>query len=106
MNIIEERCYILLASVTPVEYFVLYETEGLALQSEALGQPLGYFATEFGQLNAVISLWRYESFEDRRIRRSKLASNANWQAFLAKLRPMISQMSNRLLVPAPFSVLR
>lgn len=103
MAIIEERCYVLNTSTTPADYLKLYEQEGLAVQSEALGMPLGYFATETGELNAVVSLWRYESFEDRQARRSKLATQQAWQDYLAKVRPLISTMSTRLLTPAAFS---
>lgn len=106
MPIIEERCYILDTAVTPDEYLKLYEAEGLTVQSEALGPPLGYFCTETGRLNAVVSLWRYESFEDRQARRANLGSRKAWQDYLAKVRPMIRQMNNRLLTPAHFSALR
>lgn len=106
MAIIEERCYVLHTSVTPADYLKLYEAEGLAVQSESLGSPLGYFATETGELNAVVSLWRYESFEDRQARRAKLASQQAWKDYLAKVRPMIGSMSNRLLSPAAFSALK
>lgn len=106
MAIIEERCYVLNTSATPADYLKLYELEGLIVQSEALGTPLGYFATETDELNAVVSLWRYESFEDRQARRAKLAGQPAWQAYLAKVRPMISTMRNRLLAPAGFSALR
>jgi hypothetical protein len=106
MAIIEQRCYVLHASATPADYLKLYEAEGLAIQGKALGSPLGYFATETGELNAVVSLWRYESFEDRQARRAALASQQDWKDFLSKVRPMISSMSNRLLSPAAFSALK
>jgi len=106
MPIIEERCYMLATDVTPNDYLKLYEAEGLAVQSEELGAPLGYFATETGRLNTVVSLWRYESFEDRQTRRANLAARVEWQGYLAKVRPMIKQMDNRLLTPAQFSKLR
>lgn len=103
MAVIEERCYVLHTQYGPKDYFDIYEEMGRKLQVETLGGLLGYYATEVGELNALVSLWRYDSFEDRQKRRAQLAAIPEWHAFLARVRPMIRTMNNRLLTPAAFS---
>lgn len=104
--IVEERCYVLRMPYGPSDYLALYEAEGLEVQRTILGRLLGYFQTEVGGLNTMVHLWGYESFEDRMLRRSALAADPAWQSYLARIRPMIESMSNRLLLPATFSPIR
>jgi hypothetical protein len=100
--IVEMREYTLYAGKVP-EYLKLYESEGLAIQREILGQLVGYYATEVGPaVNQVVHLWAYDSFEDRLERRAKLAEHPGWQAYLQKMRPMLVAQSSRLMRPAPF----
>jgi hypothetical protein len=100
--IVEMREYTLQAGKVP-EYFRLYESEGLAIQREVLGRMVGYYATEIGPaVNQVVHLWAYESFEDREARRRALAEDPGWQAYVAKIRPMLVSQCNRLMRPAPF----
>ncbi|KPQ05402.1 MAG: NIPSNAP protein [Rhodobacteraceae bacterium HLUCCA12] len=98
--LVEERCYVLHPTYSPADYLKVYRSHGYALQSEILGGLQGYFTTEVGQLNAIVSLWEYESFESRQERRARLASEPGWQDYLEKVRPMIAQMSNRLMLRA------
>ncbi|WP_038216566.1 NIPSNAP family protein [Xenophilus azovorans] len=105
--LIEERCYVLHAEHTPAMYLDLYRRSGaLDLQVKTLGRLLGYFVTEIGELNAVVHLWGYDSFEERVRRRAALAGEPLWQDYLVKIRPMLKSMNNRLLVPADFSPIR
>jgi hypothetical protein len=100
--IVEERIYTLAIGKAP-EYLALYEAEGLATQKPILGRMLGYFYTEFGPLNQIIHLWAYEDLADRARRRAELAAHPAWQAYLAKIRPLIVSQENKLLTPAPFA---
>jgi NIPSNAP len=104
--IVEERCYVLRMPHGPGDYLALYEAEGLAVQRAALGRLLGYFHTEVGELNTMVHLWGYDSYDDRAARRAALAADPAWQRYLVRIRPMIESMTNRLLVPAPFSPIR
>lgn len=106
MSIIEQRLYVLKPLHGPPEWFRIYEEQGLRPQTEILGDLIGYFAVEVGELNAVTSLWRYESFEQRLARRAVLAADPRWLAFMAAIRPMLARMENRLLTPAPFSPIK
>ncbi|MFM6991827.1 MAG: NIPSNAP family protein [Rhodoferax sp.] len=95
--LIEERCYVLHATSSPQEFLEAYKTLGQEVQTKTLGGLVGYYVTEVGELNAIVSLWRYESFEDRQTRRAELAKNPQWHAYLAKVRPMLKSMNNRLM---------
>ena len=101
--LVEERCYVLRMPYGPQDYLKLYEAEGLAIQRATLGNLLGYFHTEVGELNTMVHLWGYESYEDRVRRRAALALDAGWLRYLDRVRPLIASMSNRLLVPTSFS---
>ena len=100
--IVEERIYTLEVGKVP-EYLRLYEQEGLPIQLPILGNLVGYYSSEIGDLNLIVHLWGYESFEERTRRRAELMSNEGWKAYIAKVRPWILRQENRILVPAPFS---
>jgi hypothetical protein len=105
--LVEERVYVLQPEASPAMYFEAYKrTGGLELQTRILGQLLGFFTTEVGELNSVVHLWGYESFEERSRRRALLAVEPVWQAYLSEVKPMLKSMSNRILVPADFSPIR
>jgi hypothetical protein len=96
--LIEERCYVLNATSSPADFMAAYRRSGgMELQTRILGGLVGYYATEVGELNAIVSIWRYESFEERMRRRAELAAESGWQSYLAEVRPMIKSMSNRLM---------
>jgi hypothetical protein len=104
--LIEERCYVLRMPHGPDDYLRLYEAEGLATQRAMLGNLIGYFHTEVGELNTMVHLWGYDSYEERARRRALLGADAGWLRYLNRIRPMIASMSNRILVPTSFSPLR
>jgi hypothetical protein len=95
--IYEERCYVLHPTSSVNDYMEVFRRDGLEVQKETLGGLVGYFTTEVGELNAIVSLWAYDSFEERQKRRAALAAKPAWQNYLTQVRPMISSMSNRLL---------
>lgn len=84
----------------------LYADEGIAIQQELLGGLVGVFTTDVGALSTYTSLWRYDSLGDREARRARLQADERWQAFLAKIQPLIHTQHNRILVPTSFSPLR
>lgn len=103
--IVEMRTY----SLTPGsvgKWLRLYEEKGLHVHKEILGKLIGYFHTEIGDVNEVIHMWGYESFEDRQQRRAQLAKNANWQAFLVDALPILRTQQIKLLNCATFSPIR
>lgn len=103
--IVDERTYTIHIGKIPA-YLKLYQEEGLEIQKKTLGNLIGYFVTEVGQLSTVVHLWAYDSMEDRAKRRAELAANPAWQAYLAKMQPLVTAMENRILTPTAFSPLR
>jgi hypothetical protein len=103
--IVEQRIYELKPG-TLHEFLRVYEAEGLSLQTEALGQLLGYFITEVGELNRVVQLWGFDSFEDRLTRRAALSANPQWRGFLGKVVSFVVDQRSQLLTPATFSPIR
>jgi hypothetical protein len=80
-------------------YLDAYRDVGFALQQRYLGNPLGWYITDGGPLSQVTSLWQYQGHEDRAHRRTKLAADAQWRAYLARVSPLFEAMENRFLVP-------
>jgi hypothetical protein len=103
--IIDERTYTIHIGKIP-DYLKLYQAEGLEIQKRTLGNLIGYFVTEIGTLSTVVHLWAYDSMEDRAQRRATLAKDPAWQAYLAKMQPLVTAMENRILAPTSFSPLR
>jgi hypothetical protein len=103
--IVEQRDYHVTTGKLP-ELVRLYETEGIELQQSYLGGFVGAFTTDIGALSTYTSLWRYDDYAQREERRGKLQADPQWQAFLARIQPLIHTQQNRILVPTAFSPLR
>lgn len=85
------------------EWLAYYEKQGLPVQQKHLGEPLGFFASDIGELNEVVHMWGYASYEDREARRANLFRDPDWRTYLANQPPVILSQSSRVLVPASFS---
>lgn len=103
--IVEQRTYQLKPGAMH-EFLSAYQAEGLALQSAALGNLLGYFVSEIGELNRVIQLWGFDSFEERGRRRAALSASSNWREFLGRVGHLVVLQHSELLTPAPFSPIK
>ena len=88
------------------ELVALYESEGIAIQREILGNLLGWFTTDVGALSTVVSMWGYDSAAEREERRVRLGQSERWQQFLPKIQPLIHTQQNRILKPTSFSPIR
>ena len=103
--IVEERSYHIVTGKVP-DYLRLYEDEGLPIQVEILGRMIGYFTVDIGEPSTVVHLWAYDSYAERERRRAELAAHPGWQAYVAKVQPLIHTQQNRVLVPTSFSPIR
>ena len=103
--IVEERTYHVFTGKLP-ELVGLYEREGTQIQQRILGNLIGAFTVDIGELSSIVQLWGYESFAERERRRAELQADEGWKAFLAKLQPLIHTQWNRILVPTSFSPIR
>ncbi len=57
--IVEERCYTVKPGTVHV-YYQDYQPRGLEIQTRILGNLIGYFHTEIGEINQIVHLWGYE----------------------------------------------
>jgi hypothetical protein len=83
-----------------------YAQEGIEIQKEVLGDLIGWFTTDVGELSTVVSMWRYSNFADREERRAALKADPRWPGFMAKIQPLIHTQRNRILIPTSFSPLQ
>jgi hypothetical protein len=100
--IVEERIYTCHPGKAP-QYVAMYTAEGFAIQRPILGNLVGYFTTELGELNQVVHMWAYQDLADRATRRAQLAADPRWKAYIAKVQPLVLKQENKILVPAAFS---
>ncbi len=103
--LVEERIYRMQIGRIP-EFFRIYEEHGLAVQTKILGNMVGYFYTEIGDLNHIIHMWGYKSLDDRAKRRARLAKSKQWHVFLKAAAGIVLTQQNRILIPAPFSPIK
>jgi hypothetical protein len=103
--IVEERTYTVKPG-TVRQYYEDYQPRGLEIQARILGNLIGYFHTEIGELNKIVQLWGYDSLAERERRRAALFQDPDWLAYLQQSPDIIVAMESRILVPAPFSPIR
>ncbi|MHB2167990.1 NIPSNAP family protein [Alsobacter sp. R-9] len=102
--IVEKRTYTLRPG-TMAEFLAIYEAEGLPIHTKYLTM-LGYFTSDIGPQNQVITLWSFDSMADREERRARLYADPAWLAVLAKTVPMVQAAENVILKPTRFSPIR
>ena len=96
MSFVEMRVYELKPG-TANACVARYLEEGFAIQKSHLGEPVGYYVSEVGDLNQVIHMWRYQSFEERTEKRQALFSDPAWLEYVAKVGPMLLNQRNVIL---------
>jgi hypothetical protein len=84
------------------EYLRLYEAEGLEVQQRILGRMVGYYTSELGELNQIVHLWAYEDLNERAERRAALLRDSQWQAYIAKMLPLLQRQHSQILTPTSF----
>lgn len=99
--IVEQRTYDIVPGRVP-EYVSLYERLGVRVQVSYLGCLLGYYHSEFGDLNQITHLWRYEDLADRAARRTRLFADPEWLEFFNGVLPIIVKQRSVLLNPLGF----
>ena len=98
---IEERMYRLKIGAVP-EYCKLYQELAMHVQLRHLPHMLGYYYTEVGDLNMMVHMWAYDSLDQREKCRAALQADPDWQAYLAKCRPLMETQETRIMKAAPF----
>mgnify|MGYP000884754241 CR=1 FL=1 len=90
------------------DWLALYQSDALAVQTDHLGQLIGFFFTEIGVVNQVVHIWAYESLDDRLVRRARMAQDERWQTFSRKNRELaaVERLESVLMRPTAFSPLQ
>ncbi len=95
--IVEMRTYQCLPGTVPQ----FEERFGAALHIREKFSPLGgFFHTEVGDLNKVIHIWPYESFEARTKVREAATQAEGWPP---ATREFVTDQQSEIFIPAPFS---
>jgi len=82
------------------EYLEVARTIGRPVRGQDYGINCGYWTSEFGSLNQIWHLWRYESFEERARLREALSKNERWnKEYVPAIRPLMQRQDIRLLNP-------
>ena len=97
--IVEERNYLLVPGAAD-RYLDAWHRLGREPQVRQLGDPLGVYRVEIGELNTLVYLWGYGDLADRARRRGRLAVDADFAVFRAEVRGLLVTQSNRILVSA------
>ena len=89
-------------------WLALYQRHALAGQSEHLGNLVGFFTSEFGEVNQVVHLWGYASLDERMQRRTAMAADPRWAEFSKRNRELgaVLRLQSRLMRPTGFSPLQ
>ena len=97
--VIDHRTYTL--HIGTVSTFMdLFEKEGLEPQVRILGNFMGLFRTEIGNINQIIMMFGFEDAGDRQRRRDQLYLDPAFQSYLMKVRPLLKEQEVRLLTPS------
>ena len=102
--IVDKRVYSLKPGGVPI-YMKIYEEFGLGPQSKHLGQPVGWYYSEVGNLNQITHIWAYEDMADRTARRAAMQADPDWGAYLKKIAEadILLGQQNEILIAAPWS---
>lgn len=97
--IVEERNYLLVPGGAR-RYLDAWYRLGRGPQVAHLGEPLGVYTVEVGDLNTLVYLWGFTGQADRAKRRAALADDPGFAVFRGEVRSLLVTQTNRILVPA------
>jgi hypothetical protein len=80
----------------------LYESEGYAIQTRHLGQPLGYHFIDIGPQNRIVHLWGYPDIATRAARRAEMEKDSDWVSYRTKSGALFQRQENKIMKHAPF----
>lgn len=98
--VIDYRAYTL--KVGSVQTFIdMFEQEGLEPQQRILGNFIGLYRTEFGNINQIVMMFGFADAGERERRRALLYKDPAFAAYLIKARELIEAQDVRLLKSTP-----
>ena len=94
-------CRIYTIRVGMVQTFLdMFQNEGLEPQQRILGNFMGLYRTEIGDVNQIMMMFGYADAGERERRRAALYKDPAFAAYLKKARELIERQDVRLLVAA------
>ena len=84
--IIDYRAYTFRPGSIPT-FYEMFEKEGLEPQQRILGNFLGMYRTDVGNVNEVIHMWGYENSGEKERRRKELYKDPGFSDFVRLRRP-------------------
>jgi hypothetical protein len=100
--LLEERDYRIRAGFLS-EFTENYVKLGLPIQRAHLGEPVGFFISEIGELNHFVSMWRWKDLAEREAKRAKMLADPGWSYYLTSIKGLIDVQMIRMLAPTSFS---
>ncbi|XP_056624974.1 protein NipSnap homolog 3A isoform X1 [Triplophysa dalaica] len=83
--------------------FLKLTNEKIALRT-ACSELLGYWTVEYGGLNQVFHIWKYDSYAQRASVRAALAQDSSWiDQYISKVMPMLTSQDNEVTYLVPWS---
>ena len=79
-----------------------YKNEGWPALAKHPPKLVGYFTGDVGALNELIHVWKFDDDADRRAFWAGVYGDPDFMAFAAKIRPLIREQSNKLMLSAPW----
>jgi hypothetical protein len=98
--IVDYRAYTFKPGTVPL-FMEMFEKEGLEVQKKILGNFLGIYRKEVGNINEVIHMWGYESMAERERRRALLFQDTGFLDYVKRARELITGQDVRILVGMP-----
>lgn len=98
--LIEHRSYTLRLGAADLFWDAQRERGDHGLQP-ILERLIGSFATCTGSLDQIVSLYRYDSFDDWQTRLLGLYGHAGLKVYFDRVRPLILHQESKFLMPAP-----
>lgn len=96
MSFVEMRRYRLKVGA-PEHWVKVYFEKGYEAQRKHLGEPVGYYTTEFGGINEIIHMWRYDTLDERAAKRKALFEDPEWLEFVKEIAPLVETQENAIL---------
>ncbi len=101
MAVYELRTYSVIVGKM-AEVVELYKSQGWPALARHPSRLVGYFTGDVGALNQLVHLWKFDDDADRRAFWAGVAADAEFGAFVARLRPLLAAQENKLLLAAPW----
>lgn len=102
--ILEHRAYTMQLGLLE-RFYELQVERGFEAIAPVLERLVGYFSTVDGPLEQVVHLYAFDSLEDWRDRLHGLYGIPELLPYFEKVRPIMLQQENRVLLPAPVEAL-